>query len=159
MLGDKYNVNVTFIIIAWNIYSTPQGTLRSKMYRNHKQFDVKLSMVWLRYENHIAYCCVIIVQNQYINLPHGIIILKSMSFVKLTNVWFLWWYFYVFYFYYGCFYSVRLQTGWSVHTYQTERQRKSQVLEKQELDIILSVIHRAEQLDQLEQHRIGYDRT
>lgn len=53
----------------------------------------------------------------------------------------------------------RLQTGWSVHTYQTERQRKSQVLEKQELDIILSVIHRAEQLDQLEQHRIGYDRT
>ncbi|XP_076130753.1 rabphilin-3A isoform X1 [Alosa pseudoharengus] len=49
----------------------------------------------------------------------------------------------------------KLQTGWSVHTYQTERQRKSQVLEKQELDIILSVIHRAEQLDQLEQHRIG----
>lgn len=82
-----------------------------------------------------------------------------MSFVKLTNVWFLWRYFYVFYFYYVCFYSVRLQTGWSVHTYQTERQRKSQVLEKQELDIILSVIHRAEQLDQLEQHRIGYDRT
>ncbi|XP_048090442.1 rab effector Noc2-like [Alosa alosa] len=49
----------------------------------------------------------------------------------------------------------KLQTGWSVHSYQTERQRKSQVLEKQELDIILSVIHRAEQLDQLEQHRIG----
>ncbi|XP_012677411.2 double C2-like domain-containing protein beta isoform X2 [Clupea harengus] len=49
----------------------------------------------------------------------------------------------------------KLQTGWSVHTYQTERQRKSQSLQKQELDIILSVIRRAEQLDQVEQHRIG----
>ncbi|KAL2095011.1 hypothetical protein ACEWY4_009730 [Coilia grayii] len=49
----------------------------------------------------------------------------------------------------------KLHTGWSVHTYQTERQRRSQVLQKQELDVILSVIRRAEQLDQLEQHRIG----
>ncbi|XP_063060072.1 double C2-like domain-containing protein beta [Engraulis encrasicolus] len=49
----------------------------------------------------------------------------------------------------------KLHTGWSVHTYQTERQRKSQALQQQELDIILSVMRRAEQLDQLEQHRIG----
>ncbi|KAK3527390.1 hypothetical protein QTP86_021899 [Hemibagrus guttatus] len=49
----------------------------------------------------------------------------------------------------------RLHTGWSVHTFQTERQRKTQVLSKRELDIILSVIHRAEQLDLIEQHRIG----
>uniref|UniRef100_A0AAY4CE32 Double C2-like domain-containing protein beta n=1 Tax=Denticeps clupeoides TaxID=299321 RepID=A0AAY4CE32_9TELE len=49
----------------------------------------------------------------------------------------------------------KLQTGWSVHTYQTERQRKSQLLRKSELDAILSVIHRAEQLDHAEQRRIG----
>ncbi|XP_046694758.1 double C2-like domain-containing protein beta isoform X1 [Silurus meridionalis] len=49
----------------------------------------------------------------------------------------------------------KLHTGWSVHTYQTERQRKTQVLNKRELDIIMSVIHRAEQLDLIEQHRIG----
>lgn len=49
----------------------------------------------------------------------------------------------------------RLHTGWSVHTFQTERQRKTQMLSKRELDIILSVIHRAEQLDLIEQHRIG----
>ncbi|MCI4394552.1 hypothetical protein PGIGA_G00170110 [Pangasianodon gigas] len=49
----------------------------------------------------------------------------------------------------------KLHTGWSVHTFQTEKQRKTQVLNKRELDIILSVIHRAEQLDLIEQHRIG----
>ncbi|KAI5608384.1 double C2-like domain-containing protein beta isoform X2 [Silurus asotus] len=49
----------------------------------------------------------------------------------------------------------KLHTGWSVHTNQTERQRKTQVLNKRELDIIMSVIHRAEQLDLIEQHRIG----
>ncbi|XP_060768420.1 double C2-like domain-containing protein beta isoform X2 [Neoarius graeffei] len=49
----------------------------------------------------------------------------------------------------------KLHTGWSVHTFQTEKQRKTQVLNKRELDIILSVIHRAEQLDLIEQHRVG----
>uniref|UniRef100_A0A8C7FQJ6 Double C2 domain beta n=1 Tax=Oncorhynchus kisutch TaxID=8019 RepID=A0A8C7FQJ6_ONCKI len=49
----------------------------------------------------------------------------------------------------------KLQTGWSVHTFRTDRQRKSQMLEQQEVDIILSVIRRAEQLEQIEQFRIG----
>uniref|UniRef100_A0A3B1KFR8 Rabphilin 3A-like (without C2 domains) n=1 Tax=Astyanax mexicanus TaxID=7994 RepID=A0A3B1KFR8_ASTMX len=49
----------------------------------------------------------------------------------------------------------KLHTGWSVHTFQSEKQRKSQALDKRELDIILSVIHRAEQLELIEQHRIG----
>ncbi|XP_030648826.1 rab effector Noc2-like [Chanos chanos] len=49
----------------------------------------------------------------------------------------------------------KLHTGWSVHTFKTERQRKSQILEKRELDIIMSVIQRAEQLDLIEQCRIG----
>uniref|UniRef100_A0A4W5JXL4 RabBD domain-containing protein n=1 Tax=Hucho hucho TaxID=62062 RepID=A0A4W5JXL4_9TELE len=49
----------------------------------------------------------------------------------------------------------RLQTGWSVHTFRTDRQRKSQMLEQQEVEIILSVIRRAEQLEQIEQLRIG----
>ncbi|XP_061105382.1 rab effector Noc2-like [Conger conger] len=49
----------------------------------------------------------------------------------------------------------KLQTGWSVHTFRTERQRRSRALDEQELDIILGVIRRAEQLDQMEQCRIG----
>ncbi|KAL0994599.1 hypothetical protein UPYG_G00124650 [Umbra pygmaea] len=49
----------------------------------------------------------------------------------------------------------KLQTGWSVHTFRTDRQRKRQILEQQEVDIILSVIHRAERLEQIEQLRIG----
>ncbi|XP_057213592.1 double C2-like domain-containing protein beta [Triplophysa rosa] len=49
----------------------------------------------------------------------------------------------------------KLHTGWSIHTFQTERQRKAQTLEKTELDIIMGVIHRAEQLELIEQHRIG----
>ncbi|XP_045549418.1 double C2-like domain-containing protein beta isoform X4 [Salmo salar] len=49
----------------------------------------------------------------------------------------------------------KLQTGWSVHTFRTDRQRKSQMLEQQEVEIILSVIRRAEQLEQIEQLRIG----
>ncbi|TSP36101.1 Double C2-like domain-containing protein beta [Bagarius yarrelli] len=49
----------------------------------------------------------------------------------------------------------KLHTGWSVHTFQTERQRKTQALTKRELDVILNVIQRAEQLDLIEQHRIG----
>lgn len=66
---------------------------------------------------------------------------------------------------YGCrglssylqpYYSLpRLQTGWSVHTYQTEKQRRSQCLSPGELEIILQVIQRAERLDILEQQRIG----
>uniref|UniRef100_A0A673GR30 Rabphilin 3A-like (without C2 domains) n=1 Tax=Sinocyclocheilus rhinocerous TaxID=307959 RepID=A0A673GR30_9TELE len=49
----------------------------------------------------------------------------------------------------------KLRTGWSIHTFQSERQRKAQTLEKRELDLIMSVIHRAEQLEIIEQHRIG----
>ncbi|XP_058632322.1 rabphilin-3A isoform X2 [Onychostoma macrolepis] len=49
----------------------------------------------------------------------------------------------------------KLHTGWSFHTFQSERQRKAQTLEKRELDLIMSVIHRAEQLEIIEQHRIG----
>ncbi|XP_041092541.1 rab effector Noc2-like [Polyodon spathula] len=49
----------------------------------------------------------------------------------------------------------KLQTGWSVHTFRTEKQRKSQSLNDNELEIILRVIKRAERLDQNEQLRIG----
>ncbi|KAF6096753.1 rabphilin 3A like (without C2 domains) [Phyllostomus discolor] len=49
----------------------------------------------------------------------------------------------------------KLQTGWSVHTYQTEKQRKSQCLSPAEVEAILQVIQRAEQLDVMEQQRIG----
>ncbi|MBZ3890761.1 Rab effector Noc2 [Sciurus carolinensis] len=49
----------------------------------------------------------------------------------------------------------RLQTGWSVHTYQTEKQRRSQSLSPAEVDAILQVIQRAERLDVMEQQRIG----
>ncbi|XP_065140287.1 double C2-like domain-containing protein beta isoform X1 [Paramisgurnus dabryanus] len=50
----------------------------------------------------------------------------------------------------------KLQTGWSIHTFQTERQRKAQTLDKSELDLIMNVVHRAEQLELIEQHRIGH---
>ncbi|XP_066491733.1 rab effector Noc2 [Tiliqua scincoides] len=49
----------------------------------------------------------------------------------------------------------KLQTGWSVHTFQTDRQRKTQALNSKEMEIILDVIHRAEKLDAIEQQRIG----
>uniref|UniRef100_A0A2K6G704 Rabphilin 3A like (without C2 domains) n=1 Tax=Propithecus coquereli TaxID=379532 RepID=A0A2K6G704_PROCO len=49
----------------------------------------------------------------------------------------------------------KLQTGWSVHTYQTEKQRRSQCLRPAEVEAILQVIQRAERLDILEQQRIG----
>ncbi|XP_040497055.1 LOW QUALITY PROTEIN: rab effector Noc2 [Ursus maritimus] len=49
----------------------------------------------------------------------------------------------------------KLQTGWSVHTYQTEKQRKSQSLSPAEVEAILQVIQRAERLDVMEQQRIG----
>ncbi|NWY65313.1 DOC2B protein, partial [Erithacus rubecula] len=48
-----------------------------------------------------------------------------------------------------------LQTGWSVHTFQSEKQRKMQALSPRELEVILAVIRRAERLDVLEQQRIG----
>lgn len=54
----------------------------------------------------------------------------------------------------GCALS-RLHTGWSVHTYQTEKQRKSQSLSPAEVEAILQVIQRAERLDILEQQRVG----
>ncbi|XP_066189806.1 rab effector Noc2 [Sylvia atricapilla] len=49
----------------------------------------------------------------------------------------------------------KLQTGWSVHTFQTEKQRKMQALSPKELEIILGVIRKAEKLDVVEQQRIG----
>ncbi|XP_075417354.1 rab effector Noc2 [Tenrec ecaudatus] len=49
----------------------------------------------------------------------------------------------------------KLQTGWSVHTYQTEKQRRSQCLNPTEVEAILQVIQRAERLDVMEQQRIG----
>ncbi|TFK12798.1 Rab effector Noc2 [Platysternon megacephalum] len=49
----------------------------------------------------------------------------------------------------------KLQTGWSVHTNQTDKQRKTQVLDPKELEVILEVIRRAEKLDLVEQQRIG----
>ncbi|NWV85767.1 RPH3L protein, partial [Dasyornis broadbenti] len=49
----------------------------------------------------------------------------------------------------------KLQTGWSVHTFQTEKQRKMQALSPKELEVILGVIRKAEQLDVAEQQRIG----
>ncbi|KFV69438.1 Double C2-like domain-containing protein beta, partial [Dryobates pubescens] len=48
-----------------------------------------------------------------------------------------------------------LQTGWSVHTFQTEKQRKMQTLSPEELEVILEVIRKAEKLDMIEQQRIG----
>ncbi|KAE8624948.1 hypothetical protein XENTR_v10006104 [Xenopus tropicalis] len=53
---------------------------------------------------------------------------------------------------YICF---RLRAGWSVHTFQTEKQRKNQSLNQNEIDVILQVIRRAEKVDTLEQQRIG----
>uniref|UniRef100_A0A8C4JBT1 RPH3L protein n=1 Tax=Dromaius novaehollandiae TaxID=8790 RepID=A0A8C4JBT1_DRONO len=49
----------------------------------------------------------------------------------------------------------KLQTGWSVHTFQTEKQRKMQALSPQELEVILEVIRKAEKLDLVEQQRVG----
>ncbi|XP_067421891.1 rab effector Noc2 isoform X2 [Emydura macquarii macquarii] len=49
----------------------------------------------------------------------------------------------------------KLQTGWSVHTNQTDKQRKRQALNPKELEVILEVIRRAEKLDLTEQQRIG----
>ncbi|XP_058019832.1 rabphilin-3A-like [Ahaetulla prasina] len=49
----------------------------------------------------------------------------------------------------------KLQTGWSVRTFQTDRQRKMQALDSKEMEVILAVIQRAEKLDIIEQKRIG----
>ncbi|KAM3933856.1 rab effector Noc2 [Leptodactylus fuscus] len=49
----------------------------------------------------------------------------------------------------------KLQAGWSVHTYQTDKQRKNQSLDQNEIESILQVIRRAEKVDTLEQQRIG----
>lgn len=54
-----------------------------------------------------------------------------------------------------CYALSRLHTGWSVHTYQTEKQRRSQSLSPAEVEAILQVIQRAERLDILEQQRVG----
>ncbi|KAM3856485.1 rab effector Noc2 [Vipera latastei] len=49
----------------------------------------------------------------------------------------------------------KLHSGWSVHTFQTDRQRKMQALDPKEMEVILAVIRRAEKLDIIEQQRIG----
>ncbi|KAM4795901.1 rab effector Noc2 [Rhinophrynus dorsalis] len=49
----------------------------------------------------------------------------------------------------------KLQSGWSVHTFQTDKQRKNQILGQDEIDVILQVIRRAEKVDTQEQQRIG----
>lgn len=49
----------------------------------------------------------------------------------------------------------KLHTGWSVHTYRTDKQRKNQCLNPSEVESILEVIRRAEKVDTLEQQRIG----
>ncbi|XP_021522947.2 rab effector Noc2 isoform X1 [Aotus nancymaae] len=49
----------------------------------------------------------------------------------------------------------KLHAGWSVHTYQTDKQRRDQHLSPAEVEAILQVIQRAERLDVLEQQRIG----
>uniref|UniRef100_A0A670KM73 Rab effector Noc2 n=1 Tax=Podarcis muralis TaxID=64176 RepID=A0A670KM73_PODMU len=49
----------------------------------------------------------------------------------------------------------KLQTGWSVHTFQSNRQRKTQALNAKEMEVILEVVRRAEKLDVVEQQRIG----
>ncbi|XP_068766017.1 rab effector Noc2 isoform X7 [Struthio camelus] len=49
----------------------------------------------------------------------------------------------------------KLRTGWSVRTFQTEKQRKTQALSPQELEVILDVIRKAEKLDVAEQQRVG----
>ncbi|KAJ7308827.1 hypothetical protein JRQ81_008096 [Phrynocephalus forsythii] len=49
----------------------------------------------------------------------------------------------------------KLQTGWSVHTFQSDRQRRMQALNSKEMEVILEVIRRAEKIDLVEQQRIG----
>ncbi|XP_072325598.1 rab effector Noc2-like isoform X2 [Scyliorhinus torazame] len=49
----------------------------------------------------------------------------------------------------------KLKTGWSVHTNETDKQRQNQILTKTEVANVLDVIKRAENLDLVEQRRIG----
>ncbi|XP_069613458.1 rab effector Noc2 isoform X2 [Ranitomeya imitator] len=49
----------------------------------------------------------------------------------------------------------KLHSGWSVHTYQTDKKRKNQSLDQNEIESIIQVIRRAEKVDTLEQQRIG----
>ncbi|NXM91038.1 DOC2B protein, partial [Oenanthe oenanthe] len=48
-----------------------------------------------------------------------------------------------------------LQAGWSVHTFQSEKQRRLQALSPGELEAILAVVRRAERRDLQERQRIG----
>ncbi|NXA35347.1 DOC2B protein, partial [Eudromia elegans] len=48
-----------------------------------------------------------------------------------------------------------LQTGWSVHTFRTEKQRRTQALSAPEREAVLEVIRKAERLDVVEQQRVG----
>ncbi|KAM8797270.1 rab effector Noc2 [Eudromia elegans] len=49
----------------------------------------------------------------------------------------------------------KLQTGWSVHTFRTEKQRRTQALSAPEREAVLEVIRKAERLDVVEQQRVG----
>ncbi|XP_059829204.1 rab effector Noc2-like isoform X4 [Hypanus sabinus] len=49
----------------------------------------------------------------------------------------------------------KLKTGWSVHTNETAKQRQNHTLAEHEIAVILEVIKRAENLDVIEQRRIG----
>ncbi|XP_056362947.1 rab effector Noc2 isoform X1 [Oenanthe melanoleuca] len=49
----------------------------------------------------------------------------------------------------------KLQAGWSVHTFQSEKQRRLQALSPGELEAILAVVRRAERRDLQERQRIG----
>ncbi|XP_072909632.1 rab effector Noc2-like isoform X3 [Hemitrygon akajei] len=49
----------------------------------------------------------------------------------------------------------KLKTGWSVHTNETAKQRQNHTLTEHEIAVILEVIKRAENLDVIEQRRIG----
>uniref|UniRef100_UPI00398F1835 rab effector Noc2-like isoform X2 n=1 Tax=Pristiophorus japonicus TaxID=55135 RepID=UPI00398F1835 len=49
----------------------------------------------------------------------------------------------------------KLKTGWSVHTNETDKQRQNQMLTKNEVEMILNVIKKAEGLELMEQKRVG----
>lgn len=50
----------------------------------------------------------------------------------------------------------RLQTGWSIKTNQFSQYPKPQPLSEREQQIIVSVVKKAEEMDMVEQKRVGY---
>ncbi|XP_078729855.1 rabphilin-3A-like [Lampetra fluviatilis] len=49
----------------------------------------------------------------------------------------------------------KLNTGWSVHTHRSEKQRRNETLSEEEREAIHKVIEKAEKMELLEQERIG----